>query len=408
MPAQSSPPGGAAGASAAGTRQLLAAGRLDPLEPEQISGLLGRWHGTSVLANTKPRTRFVLIGMTAVILFIALAILDRGLTSPKGIRTAIGLIVNPVPAPAHVSLALLQDPVGLIAVILLTPVLFAEQVAAIQQFNSANEGNIAYRAGSLTCEEINRYVAKANERFRRIGSAAGSTLILLLSAASSAFVNYLINKWGLFPSWNKTTLTEGSWRFRVYAGWWANPHFHVILAVALGCLGWYYFYLAMKQVYMGVCFAMYMHRIAERGFGLCPNLAANTDGFWGMLSARRFMQATYSSALGHTIMVVGILLVWLPFNAFTVYVLVLLLAINMLAVIYPSVVGYATAYREKMYFVDHILSHHDMLTAEDDELIKRVWGTRTLPFRIGSGLTAVTVYLLFPLLLAAVSRLLGP
>lgn len=347
--------------------------------------------------------------MAAAIVIVILAILDKGLTSPKGVRTVVGLIINPEPSPAHVSLALLQDPVGLVAVVvtLLTPILFAEQVRAIQQFNSAMERNIAYRATTLKCSEINKCVAIANERFSRIGGITGSLIVLLLSATLSALVNLLINSWGLFPSWNKTDLPNDAWRDYARAGWWANPHSHLILAIALGCLGWYFFYFVIKQVYMGICWAMYMHRVAELNFGLCPNVSANTDGFWGMLPARRFMQATYISALGHSIMVVGILVVWLPFNAFTVYVLCLLLAINMLVVIYPSVVGYGTAYNEKILFVDHVLSRNSTPTAEDVALIERVWNTRTLPFRIESGLTAITIYLLFPLLIAVVSRLLG-
>jgi hypothetical protein len=391
-------------------RRLLPSGRLIALQPEQISGLLGRWHGTSIPMRMKPRTRFVLIGLGAAVVLLILAYLDRGLTNPKGVRTTIGVIVNPASRPAQVSLALLQDPVGLVAVAvtLLTPVLFAEQVTAIQEFNPANEGNIGYRADSLECEQITEQIERANNRFRRIGGGAGSVLVLLLSAACSSVVNYLINRWGLFPSWNKTDLPNDTWARRVYAGWWANPHSHVVLAIGLGCLGWYFFYFVIKQVYMGICFAVYMHEIAQWKFGLCPNLSANTDGFWGMRPARRFMQATYSSALGHTIMVVGVLAVWLPFNAFTVYILALLLAINILVVIYPSAVGYASAYREKIYFVDHILSLHDQPTAADAALIERVWGTRTLPFRVGSGLGAVTIYLLFPLLLAAASRGLGP
>lgn len=403
-------PAVAAGGAALDRRPLVVSGRLDPLEPELISGLLGRWHGSSFLARTKPRTRFLLIGLAAAALVVILAFIDKGLTNPKGVRPAIGLIINPARSPARVSLALLQDPVGLIAIVvpLLTPILFAVQVTAIQQFNPANERNITYRAGSLKYEKINQQVKKTNERFRRIGSGPGSFLVLLPSAAFSGLVSYLINRWGLFPSWNKTKLTNTAWQNRVYAGWWANPHSHLVLAIALGSLGCYFFYVVIKQVYMGVCFAIYLVQVVDYDFGLCANLSANTDGFWGMLPARRFMQATYSSALGHTIMVVGILVVWLPFNAFTVYVLALLLAINILVVIYPSVVGYAAAYREKTCFVDHILGGHAAPTAEDTALIERVWEMRTLPFRIGSGLTAITIYLLFPLLLAAASRLLGP
>ena len=182
-------------------RRLPPTGRLITLQPEQISGLLGRWHGASFLMRMKPRTRFVLIGLGAAVVLLILAYLDRGLTSPRGVRTTIGVILNPASRPVQVSLALLQDPVGLVAfaVTLLTPVLFAEQVTAIQEFNPANEGNIGYRADSLECEQITEQIERANNRFRRIGGRAGSVLVLVLSAACSSIVNYLINRRGLFP-----------------------------------------------------------------------------------------------------------------------------------------------------------------------------------------------------------------
>src|SRR5215472_6311755 len=141
-------------------RPMLPTGRLAVLQPEQISGLLGRWHGTSFPGRMKPRTRFLLLGLAAAFIFLALAYIDRGLTNPRGIRTAIGVIINPASNPGRVSLALLQDPVGLvaIAVTLLTPILFAGQVTAIQEFNPANEANIGYRASTLECEQINEQV----------------------------------------------------------------------------------------------------------------------------------------------------------------------------------------------------------------------------------------------------------
>jgi hypothetical protein len=398
-------------------RPLMPALLVALLEPEQISGLLGRWRyekdpkypETPVLRRLTPRTRFVLIGLAVAVLFLCLAALDHALTNPRGVRTAIGLIVNPEPRPERVSLAFLQDPVGLITIVmtLLTPVLFTVQVSAIQRFNPRNEGNIAYRAGSLDCGKINRQVKWVNDRFRLIGSRPGSFLVLLLSAVLSFLINYLIDRWGMFPGWNQTDLTNDAWGRLVYQGWWANPHSHLILAIALWSLGCYFFYFIIKQVTMGAYFALYMHRVTPRQFGVCPNLSANTDGFWGLLPVRRFMQATYSSALGHTIMVLGILVVWLPFSAFTVYMLTLLIAINALVVVYPSMVGYAGAYNEKVLFTAHVLEGHQEPTTEEAAVIERVWGSQTLPFRAGSTLTAVTVYLLFPLLLALVPRLLG-
>lgn len=347
--------------------------------------------------------------MTATAILLVLSYLDGGLTNPPGVRTAIGLIINPAPFPARISLAMLQDPVGLItiAISLLTPILFATQVSAIQRFNSTNEGNISYRAATLDCGWINHEVKLANDHFRSIGSRTASATVLLLSAMLSTLFVYLINSWGPYTSWNKTDLVTSVWRRRVYAGWWANPHSHLILAIALWCLGCYFFYFIIKQVTMGAYFAIYVHRISARKFGVCPNLKANTDGFWGLLPMRRFMQATYSSALGHTIMVLGILVVWLPFSAFTVFVLTLLITINALVVIYPSAVGYAEAYSEKILFIEDLLKGHQEPTADEAARIARVWDTQTLPFRPGSALTALTIYLLFPLLLAIVSKLLG-
>jgi hypothetical protein len=290
---------------------------------------------------------------------------------------------------------------------LLTPVLFAEQVSAIQVFNQTNERNIAYRADSLDCEPINAEVRAANSHFSAIGSRNSSIGFLVASAAFSAYVNYLINKWGLFPSWNKTNLSAEIWRQRVHAGWWANPHSHVLLAIALWALGTYFFYFVLKQVAMGAFFAVYIKRIALLDFGVSPNMSANTDGFWGLRPMRRFMIATYSSSVGHTIMILGILLVWLPFNAFTVIIVAMILVINVLVVIYPSVVGGAGARDEKTRFAKHVLGGAQTPTPDEASLIEQIWMRPNLPFRARSGLSALTIYLVFPLLLAIGSQLLG-
>jgi hypothetical protein len=393
---------------------------LHPLQPEKISGLLGRWPaqsaisaegsppGAFILKRIEPRTRFALIALAAAVLFLCLAYFDHGLTNPRGVRTTIGIIIHPEPSPARVSLPLLQDPVGLIAIVmtLLTPVLFAEQVSAIQVFNEANEGNVAYRASSLNGKEINRQVRWTNKHFGAIGHGSLSASVFLISASLSFLIDFLIDDWGLFPSWNRTHLANDVWRRRVYAGWWANPHSHFILAIALWLLGCYFFYFVIKQVLMGAYFAIYVHRISKYKFGVSPNMSANTDGFWGLLTMRRFMQSTYSSALGHTIMVLGILVVWLPFNAFTVFMLALVMSINALVVIYPSVVGHSGAYGEKKQYAQHVIAGAQELT-EAGPALSEIWDRPTLPFRPRSALTAVTVYLLFPLVLAVVSSLLG-
>lgn len=412
----SADPGGDAGAVPPGTRPRVPAPRLERLEPEKTSGLLGRWayddsldSAASILRRIKPRSRFVLIGLAVAILFLILASFGHCLTNPNGVRTTIGLILNPGPAPAVISLPLLQDPVGIVAIAmtLLTPVLFAEQVSAIQVFNQTNERNIAYRVLSLDCAHINDEVRRVNKHFSAIGGRGSSTGFLAASAVFSSAIIYLINKWGLFPSWNKTDLTAEVWRRRVYAGWWANPHSHLPLAIVLWLLGCYFFYFVLKQVTMGAFFAVYIKRISHLRFGVSPNMSANTDGFWGLRPMRRFMVATYSSTVCHTAIVLGILVVWLPFNAFTVFILAMTITINALVVIYPSVVGSAGARDEKMRFAEHHLADAQTPTDAEATLVDQIWSRPNLPFRARSALTAVMIYLVFPLLLAIGAQLLG-
>jgi hypothetical protein len=388
---------------------------LEQLEPEQISGLLGGWAQKKpdseafILRRIKPRTRFILIGLAAMVLFFFLAYFDHGLMAPAGIPTAIGLIINPVSKPAQVSLPLLQDPVGLIGIVmtLLTPVLFADQVFAISVFNSTNERNIAYRADQLGRGKINDEVRRANKRFRFIGRRDVSAVVLLLSAAASVGIDYLFLRWGLFTDWNKTDLSSSTWRSRVYAGWWANPDFHLILAIALWSIGCYFFYFIIKQIYMGIVFAIYINRVTRQEFGVSPDMTANIDGFWGLSPMRRFMLATYSSVLGHTIMIVGILVIWLPFNAFTVLAVAMVTIINSAVVIYPTIVGHVGARGEKKLFVKHILADAQWPTATKSAQVEAVWARPLLPIRVRSTLTTVTVSLLFPLFLAIVARLLS-
>jgi hypothetical protein len=290
---------------------------------------------------------------------------------------------------------------------LLTPILFADQVSAIGVFNQTNEQNIIYRADKLHHDEINNDVQRANKLFDFIGRGDVSVAVLLVSAAASLGIDYLFHKWGLFSNWNNTELSSRRWASRVYTGWWADPSTHLFLAIALWALGCYFFYFVIKQVYMGAIFVVYLHRVMERQFGVSPNMTANIDGFWGLSAMRRFMMATYSSSLGHTIMIVGILIVWLPFNEFTLLMIAVVTIINSTVVIYPTSVGHVGARAEKMLFVNHILLGAGSPTAAEAELVERVWNRPLLPFRVRSSMTTVTVSLLFPFLLVVVSRLLG-
>jgi hypothetical protein len=112
-------------------------------------------------------------------------------------------------------------------------------------------------------------------------------------------------------------------------------------------LGGYFFYFLTKQLTMGFIFAVYSRRVVQLGFGVSPNMAANMDGYWGLRYLRHFIQTTYGSTLGHFIMVVGILACWLPFGGFGILMVTLVMIINALVVIYPSIIASTGTVMEK-------------------------------------------------------------
>jgi len=393
--------------------------RICPLQPEEIGGLFGRQESvvkSSFLSRFGPRTLAWLIGFAVVILFIVLAAADHALASPKGVATAVSLIISSPPkAPAQVSLLLLQDPVGLIAIAmtLATPIFCATQVSQIKEFNAANERNIAYRAGELDASAINAHAEHANGQFKKVGNRGRSALLLVASLGFSFLFDYFAWREGLFGSWknievaaNNKPLTSDAWRKEVYAGWWANYHRHLLLAIALLLLGGYFFYFLQKQLTMGLIFVVFMQRVKGYGFGFVPDMSANTDGYWGLRNLRRLMRTTYLSTLGHLVMVLGLLVVWLPFSEFTILMVIAVMTINIIVVLYPSAAASASIVREKKTFVSHLLSSRRPSTARD-AVIDRVWSAPNLPFRVRSTLSAGTLYLLIPLVLAVVSSRLG-
>ena len=290
---------------------------------------------------------------------------------------------------------------------LATPIFCAEQVKGIQKLNAANQQNIAYRAHLLNVAAINEHVSRANAQFRWWGGRKFSAALVLVSLGLSFGIDYLLRRWGLLESWNYTHLHDNYWRREVYHGWWANPSTHTAMSVVFLFLGGYFFYFLTKQLAIGFILVTYARRILQFDFGTTPNMAANMDGYWGLRYLRHLMQATYGSTLGHLIMVVGILAFWLPFGGFGILMVTLVMIINASVVIYPSIIASAGAVMEKKSYVAHVVASRRP-KAERDTMIDKVWSTPNLPFHLRSTLTAGTLYLLIPLLLALVSTLLGP
>ena len=383
---------------------------LSKLEPQLLGGMFGRqssWLAKTPLGKLQSRTRAIVIGLGLLAAFLLFAGFQDGLENKPGATPAIVLLVFPQAHPGRVALALLQDPVGLVvlSMVLATPVFCASQVNYISSFVSMNEANIAYRLPRLSIEAINGRTLRANRQYDRAGGRVASAGLLIFSAAASLLFDDTVAKFGMLASWNTSRLNDRTWSRLIYAGWWANPRHHFALAIAFWVLGIYFFYFLSKQLTMGCVFASYVQSIMQYDFGVTPNMRYNTDGYWGLRSLRHFMQWTYCSTLGHFVMTLGILLVWLPFSQWTVLMELAVIAINCIVVVYPSVLALRGAVREKVIFVEHtIMSRRPR--AERDAAIANVWDAPNLPFRIRSTLTASTIYLLCPLILALVSSLL--
>ncbi|MCA1604015.1 MAG: hypothetical protein LC775_00680, partial [Acidobacteria bacterium] len=309
----------------------------------------------------------------------------------------------------QVSLPLLFDPVGVVVLLtaLATPLFCAPQVAAISVFNQMIEANIGYRISSLKVANINALVKKVNRAFSILGTRSVSLAIMLLSIFSSCEFYKFIQKDGLLQSWNPSSLADSQWRTLVYGGWWANADTHTAFAALLVLAGAYTLYHVTKQLTMGMIFSVYGRRALTKGFGVAPNLKLNTDGYHGLRKLRYFMQWTYAATLLYFLMAIGILVVWLPFGQLTVFLVSLIMATNVLTVFYPTWLAANGSLLEKKSYIKHLSERADLSDKELDELVDRVWTTPHLPFRLRGTLSAVTLYLLIPILLAVVSALLN-
>lgn len=386
-------------------------GLLHPLEPELIGGIFGRKPSlaeSSPLGRLRPRARLVLIALAGAIVILLLAGLEGALLPKSGVPSALLLLFKPKKTHlSTVALPLMEDPVGLIviAMVLATPIFCYEQLDSIRNFVPMNERNIKYRFATLQVDLINQYAARANKRYLRIGSRGNTIAVLLVSGAASFVLDVFISRLGLLASWNPSTLSTTAWRKLVYAGWWGSPARHIALAAVIWLLGTYFFYFLYKQLVVGFIFTLYVRSVLHLDFGVTPNMSYNSDGYWGLRPLRYFMQWTYCSTLGDFVMTLGMFVIWFPFGIGTVLVVLAVMFINSVTVIYPSLLAMRGTIREKELYVLHIMQSR-LARADRTTAIDNVWSSPSLPFHIRSTLTAATIYLLIPLLLALVSSLL--
>jgi len=384
---------------------------LDSLSPENIGGLYGRSGSLTKRLFLRRLGRKGWILLYSTVLFIVLLIWaarSHVLLGTGDAPWAFSLYAKAPSVPDKVHLAMLFDPVALLVLFITfaTPFFCVQQVIAISAFNSMNEANIRHRRASLKIAELNALVRKVNKAFFIIGTRTMSIVILLLSFLGSYELNYFIRKNGVLQSWNPSRLPDAKWRSIVYDGWWANAESHIGFAVALVIFGTYLLYHVAKQLAMGLIFSIYARRALDKGFGVAPNLSVNIDGYYGLRKLRYFMQWTYVATLLDFFTMLGIIAVWLPFDQFTIFMILLIMATNVLTVLYPTTVAIGGSILEKTSYVKYLTGLNHNSRKERDELVEKSWTVANLPFRLRSTLTGVTLYFLVPVVLAIVAALL--
>lgn len=351
-------------------------------------------------SSPTPKTRFLLLSLCSSLTLLVLAA-ARGVFA--GPHPAIGYAGSPHARPGEVSLALLQDPAGLVVltVVLITPVFCCQQVIAIGDFVRMNERNMeAMGLPVERREQLDRLTRKTNIWFGRLGGRGVSAVIMLTTAVATALLYGYVNDHGLMQTWNFTGLPDDTWRSRVYAGWWANWHTHPELALDLWAAGTYAFYFLTKQLAMGVIFTVHLRRSAALGFGVTPNMEFDSDGYQGLRTLRQFMLWTYGSALSHLTGLLALFVVWLPAAPSTLFVVLAVMVVDAVVVIYPSSIGYHFALAVKQAYVRSLHDNWTLAPAELDATTAQAWSTSVLPVATRRAMTGISLYLLVPAVIA--------
>lgn len=360
-----------------------------------------------LLPTVAAKTRIVAVMLVFLAFVLVWCAIDGTLLPAPDAPWAFGLYAAPQDVD-RVSLPLLIDPVGLLLVVaaVAAPFFCLNQVEAIKVFNLMNERNMAYRLNSLDLDAINSYVARANRLFRFVGSRWVSLVLFAVATTGVLMLYREVDRNGVLPDWNPTNLSTTEWRTMVHDGWWANWDAHPAGALSLMGLGIYLLYFVLKQLAMGAIFANFVSRSLKLRYGVAPDLTMNRDGYYGLRPLRYFMQWTYVATLTDFVTILGLVLVWLPFNQLSVFLTVTVMTTNVFFVLYPTVKAVGGSIVEKSAYVAHIQSQPGLTAEQKSTEVDRVWAVPHLPFRLRSTLSVLTVYLLLPVLLALVSTIL--
>ena len=216
----------------------------------------------------------------------------------------------------------------------------------------------------------------------------------------------LLWHYGLLRSWTPTNENASEWGTSVLNGWWANISTDLWTALALIFFGAYLVYFVLKQTFMGAVFARFSRAALNVDFGLAPNLAENTDGYWGLRPARVLIIWTYFITLAHFFATLAFFIVWLPVTEWTIVFIGGLMISQSLVVFYPSWIAMRSAIQEKERYVRYLHSI-EKDPQELERVVDRIWNIPNLPFRLRNTLSAVALYVLMPVTVGILSSFLG-
>lgn len=405
------------GAQQTGTTAPVPSDAVQLLRAEAI-GRVFRASGSEAVWWRSPYGRLSLVALVSSVGILALAWVEKSLSDTPGRPS--GLVVA-VRGSEHVSssptLSLLEDWVALVVIVvaLATPFYVQGQIDCMRDYGSALSRNGAFTTfdGVLLRRELNRYnehVDDANEALKMIGRRSVSLVVAGLAISIPVVLYGIIHRHGLLSSLTPANLDEATWSSGVYSGWWANWDYHPATAVAIISIVAYGLYFLAKQLLLGAVFARFAIITYREGIGVTPQLAYNSDGYFGLRFARRFVEITYLSAISHAAMYLGVFFVWLPVRPMTGVGVAMFVALSIGVVITPTVIAQRGVIQAKQSYVNdlyRLATERGRSTEDYDRIMSRIdelWRRPNLPFRVRESFVAIVTSLIVPVALAFLTR----
>lgn len=380
------------------------------LNPTAIASIFGR--PSAVLKALRldrltPVERILALAFTYTVLLILATSLEGTFFLSDRSALSVGLLNDPWKPQQALSLPLQSDPVSLLAIAsaFLTPFFCFRQAEAMEEMVSVHKSNIVYRDCDVDWGSVDRATVLANRRFRAIGTKLGSVLCLAVAMALVLPLLHLVREVGPLAEFRADGVSAQEWHEAVQEAWWANSlDRHPLGSLMLDACGVLLYYAVVKQLAMGVVFTTWVKAITNAKFGVFPDLAFNSDGYWGMRVVRRLFQWTYASAVLHLTLSLLVLALWLPVGQVSLAIAVLIVVLDGLFVVYPTMTTLRGVTTERRAYVRYLRDQGGTDIAKD---VDEVWGRPMLPFRLRSSTSAVFLYLLIPTAVAVLGSWLG-